>query len=199
MPRKTKKDLAAEALAADVQAAIARLPFSPLHAADSPDAFPNLPEAVQEGIAHAIFADFAVGGLSGADCRKKYGGTNDAIDGTEVGLSGKRRRNVLRAYGLGAGVARSYVAYSDGESRKGSAHARQHGANAAERQAEQARLQAEAAAEQAKQDAKREARAMRKELRAAGADVPRGDAAMRAMHAEFVAATAVRNDETAGE
>lgn len=150
MPRKTaeqkKSEQEAAALAQRIEEAVAALPFSPQHAADAPEAFGNLPADVQEGISHAIYRDFRLLGLSGADCRKKYGGTDDATDGSEVGLSGKLRRKVLRAHGNGAGVAKSYVAYADKAPRKGSAHARTHGALAQQRAADAIRDDAEARA-----------------------------------------------------
>jgi len=177
MPRKTKEELQAGREAKAVADAIAALPFSPLHASDAPEAYANLPREgktgdVQFGVALAIYRDFKVAGLSGADCRAKYGGTVDAIDGTEVGLSGRRRRIVLRSHGLGDGVARSYDAYSDGSPRIGSSHAREHGVQAAERQAENARIAEEAEkAAAAKQRRNEKARA-RREARKAQASAP---------------------------
>jgi len=170
MPRKTaeqkKQEQEAAALAQRIEEAIADLPFSPEHDATDPRAFGNLPEPVQAGIAESIFRDFRLLGKSGADCRKKYGGTDDATDGTEVGLSGKRRRIVLRAFGFGAGVARSYDAYADGQPRIGSAHARTHGALAQQRAADAAAAQAQAQADAASLPE------CRKALRDAGEPVP---------------------------
>jgi hypothetical protein len=163
MPRKTKEELQAIREAKAVQEAIANLPFSPLHAADAPEAYANLPREgktgdVQRGVALAIYRDFKIVGLSGADCRAKYGGTIDATDGVNVGLSGPRRRIVLREHGLGDGVARSYDAYSDGAPRVGSSHARMHGTQAQERAAIAAQELAEQEA-QAKAKAERAAKA----------------------------------------
>jgi hypothetical protein len=173
----TRKTVSAEDRA--IAAAIAKLPFSPEHDADAPERFENLPTRdangklpkgarydVQAGIAAAILWDFKVAGLSGAQLRMRYGGTDDATDGVNVGLSGPRRRRVLRAFGFAEGVARSYDAYSSGEPRKGSAHARMHGTAAEERKAAAAaelaaKLTADAkkAERSAKAKARREAKA----------------------------------------
>jgi hypothetical protein len=123
MPRKSK-------LQQDVEAAIAAFPFAAYRDGSDPAAFANLPEKVQAGIAKCIASDLAAGG-TGKDLRAKYSDS----DRTNVGLTGPRRREVLRAFGYGGAVRRSYEAYSDAEPRKGSAHASMHGPNAAERQA----------------------------------------------------------------
>lgn len=154
MPRKSK-------LQQDVEAAIAAFPFAAYRDGSDPAAFANLPEKVQAGIAKCIASDLAAGG-TGKDLRAKYSDS----DRTNVGLTGPRRREVLRAFGYGGAVRRSYEAYSDAEPRKGSAHASMHGPNAAERQA--AALAAVQAAEKA-EAAKAARRAKAAERRAAKA------------------------------
>jgi hypothetical protein len=153
MPRITKSDL---------ELAIAQRPFAPEHAADAPEAWGNLPEAMQRAVASAIGRDKAAG-LSGHDLRVRYGGDSRS-NGAErdSGLTGPMRRKVLRQFGLDspATIARSYAQYTDGEPRVGSAHAKNHGALAAERQAEairQAEADAEREAKRAERAAKRAA------------------------------------------
>jgi hypothetical protein len=92
-------------------------------AAESSAPFASLPAAQRRAVAKAIAADKA-GGLSGDEMRSKYGPR----------LTGPARRKVLREYGYvsTAHIARSYDAYRDGEDRKGTRHAREHGANAAQ-------------------------------------------------------------------
>jgi len=166
-------------LAEAVASAIAAHPFDFDAPADAPHLFPNLvaPEgaefdadAIRVGIAESIARDRA-SGLSGADLRAKYSG-----DGcpTNRGLSGPMRRKVLREYGHGSLVARSYTHFADGEARQGSAHARMHGPRAAERAA--AALDALAAEQADALDAKQQ----RKLLRDAGQTVPRDAGKLRA-------------------
>jgi hypothetical protein len=156
-------------------AAIAALPFSPLHEPTAPERFGNLPEPMRVAIAKRI-ADDRASGLSGAACRLRYGGTVDAIDGDSAGLSGPVRRKVLRDYGYGSVIGRSYDAYRDGDSRAGSAHARLHGPNAADRIAA-----AKAAVEKAEraEAAKARRRAKAAERRAAKAAAAAADALAR--------------------
>jgi hypothetical protein len=147
MPRITKTE---------ILAAIAERPFAPEHSPDSPHYFENLPAAMQKAIATFVARDFA-GGLSGADCRVRYG-----LDGGKPQGAGHERRKIIRRFGLDspATIAKSYDAYSSGEPRKGSAHASNYGPLAAERLAAKAAEQAKAekAAEQrAKTAAKRAA------------------------------------------
>jgi len=171
-PRKRTPRKVAPNLAQTVADAIAAYPFDFDAPADAPHLFANLsaPEgaefdadAIRVGIAESIARDRA-SGLSGADLRAKYSG-----DGcpTNRGLSGPMRRKVLREYGHGSLVARSYTHFADGEARQGSAHARMHGPRAAERAAAAldslAREQAEAL----------DPKAQRKLLRDAGQTVPR--------------------------
>jgi hypothetical protein len=90
-------------------------------AADTVAPFASLSGEAQSSIASAIAADKAAG-LSGNDLRAKFG----------EGLTGPARRKVLRKHGFGgtAYIARSYDEYRDGDSRKGTEHAREHGPNA---------------------------------------------------------------------
>lgn len=163
---------------AEVAAAIALYPFAhEVPDASAPHLFANLAEPLQVAIAKSIAKDRAAG-LSGADLRAKYSGPGCP---TNRGLSGPVRRKVLRDYGFGSVIARSYETYSDGEPRSGSAHAKEHGAKAAERQAEALR-QVEADARKA------ELAAMRKAVRAAtGKAAPRKEADLRAAYAALQA------------
>lgn len=141
MPRKTRKTEDRAALVTRIVAAcIAAFPFDADATPDAPHLFPNLPETetipgdeIRVGIASSIAADRAAG-FSGNDLRGKYAGPNEA-HAKGRGLTGPMRRRVLRDYGYGSLVARSYSAYVDGTPREGSAHARMHGPRAAERAA----------------------------------------------------------------
>lgn len=211
MPRKTRTTEvpappAVPALEEFVADCIAALPFDPDAAPDAPHLFANLSapdgadfdgDAVRVAIAASIARDRAAG-FSGNDLRAKYAGPAEA-HGKGRGLTGPRRREVLRKYGFGSLVARSYVAYSDGDARTGSAHARMHGAKAADRAAADAALVA-AAEEEAKEAnvqavvAGTDLRAMRSELRDAGRKVPtvRGgdETALRTAYADLLRETA---------
>ena len=165
MPRITKTEIAE---------AIAARPFDPALAPDSPAAFANLSEPMQKAVVTMLARDFA-GGLSGDDCRLRYGGAADG--GKSGGVTGPLRRKLFRRFGLDtpATIARSYAQYSDGSPRIGSAHARNFGPNAAERLAEAAKLQAAAEAREAK---RAQAAAKRAAKRAAtAADAATADAA----------------------
>jgi hypothetical protein len=163
----------------EISAAIEARPFDPSHAADAPEAWGNLPENMQRGIATFLAKDKAAG-LSGADLRARYGGDSKSNGAPrDTGLTGPMRRTVLRRFGLdsAATIARSYDAYGDGTPRAGSAHASNYGPRAAERQAEALR-QAEADA------AKAELTAMRKAVReATGKAAPRKEQALREAYA----------------
>lgn len=76
-------------------------------------------EAQRRAFATAVAKD-RTGGLSGAELRTKYG----------AWLLGPRRIAILREHGLGSVVAKSYGQYRDGDPRKGSRHAREHGPKA---------------------------------------------------------------------
>lgn len=184
-PRKRTRKVAPTlpTLADLVQAAVAGLPFAFGAAPTDANLFPNLPDLpcaevpdgsgvgdlVRAGIAEQIAADRAAG-LSGTDLRTKYSGIGCP---TDSGLSGPLRRKVLRQFGHGSVVARSYVQYSDGMPRAGSAHARAHGPHAAQRVA--AALDALAS----EQTEATDFRAQGQALRSAGQSVPR-DAGKRA-------------------
>lgn len=174
MPRISKQE---------ISAAVAARPFDPSHAADAPEAYGNLGEAMQRAVAASIAKDKAAG-LSGADLRARYGGESKSQGAPrDSGLTGPLRREVLRRFGLdsAATIARSYEAYGDGTPRSGSAHARNYGARAAERHAEALRI-----AEQ--QAAKAELAAMRAALReATGKPAPRKEAALREAYAALTA------------
>lgn len=148
MPTITKQKLAA---------AIKALPFAPGRDVSKPPAFEALPEALQRAIAESIARDKAAG-MSGNDLRAKYSGASEA-HAKGQGLTGPMRRQVLRKFGFDNAktIARSYDAYTDGEARKGSAHAKEHGALAAQRQAE-ALAAVEAQAKAAKAQAAKPAR-----------------------------------------
>jgi len=136
--------------------------------AESPNAEGN-GDSIRAGIAAQIAADRAAG-LSGNELRAKYSGVGCP---TKLGLSGPMRRKVLREYGHGSVVARSYVQYSDGAPRAGSAHARAHGPHAA------ARVAAALDALASEQTGATPFAEQGKALRAAGQTVPR-DAGKRA-------------------
>jgi hypothetical protein len=171
MPRTTRKSAPTDA---QIAAAIAALPFDFSDApADAPHRFANLAEALQVAIAKQIATDRAAG-LSGNDLRAKYSGPGCPVNS---GLSGPLRRKVLRTFGYGSVIARSYEEYSDGDPRKGSSHAKEHGPHAAQRQAD-----ALAALAQADADRKAEEKAMRAALRKAGRKVPRAADALRAAY-----------------
>ena len=110
----------------EIEAAIALRPFDPSHALDAPEAFGNLPEAMQKAVVVSIGRDKAAG-LSGNDLRVRYGGESKSAGAPrDSGLTGPLRRTLLRRFGLdsAATIARSYAEYSDGSPRAGSAHAR---------------------------------------------------------------------------
>ena len=141
-------------------------PFS----ADAPEAsqFGALSADAQTKVAKAIAAD-KVAGLSGDELRTKYGAR----------LTGPTRRKVLRAHGFdGTGyIARSYVAYRDGDDRNGSRHAREHGALAQARRRQVAEQEADAAS----------LPAIRKALKESGLQsIPRKDQPMRAAYVELL-------------
>jgi len=106
-----------------------------------------LSDAQRRGVAEALYAG-RKSGASGNELRA-------LVSGVESGAgsfpSGPQRIAILREHGLGDVVARSYDAYRDGDARKGTRHAREHGAG---------RTRPDAAT-------------MRKALRAAGVSVPR--------------------------
>jgi len=180
-PRSRKPSL--PSLAQVVAECISALPFAFGADPTAPTLFPNLADRplaeqpdgagtgdlLRAGIAAQIAADRAAG-LSGADLRAKYSGPGCP---TNAGLSGPMRRKVLRQYGHGSIVARSYVQYADGAPRAGSAHARQHGPHAAQRVA--AALDALAQEQTDAADFREQGKA----LRAASLPVPR-DAGKRA-------------------
>jgi hypothetical protein len=193
MPSKTRETSKARNLRLAIEAAIAARPFDPAHAADAPENWANLPEAVQLGVAAEV-ARLKAGGLSGAQLRDAFGGESTANGAArDTGLTGPMRRKVLRQHGLAnaATIARSYAAYTDGEARTGTAHARYHGPNAAERvaalQAEAEAAIAEAEAEAARKAAASERAAMRAALKAAGRPVPRKAAELKAAYAALSA------------
>lgn len=130
------------------------LPF-PSATQDSARTFVQRTDVQRSAVAKAVAADKA-SGLSGNELRAKYG----------EALTGPARRKLLRTYGLDspATIARSYDAYRDGDARKGTRHAREHGAN-------RASGETEAPAEPVLSDA--DAKVARKALRAAGETVPR--------------------------
>jgi hypothetical protein len=77
-------------------------------------------------VAEAIRAA-KLAGASGDEMRQTFGER----------LTGPARRKVLREHDLEAGaIARSYVAYRDGDERSGTRHAKEHGALAEARKAE---------------------------------------------------------------
>jgi len=168
MPRITK---------AEVAAAIAARPFDPSHAADAAEAYGNLSDGMRFAVAAAIAKDRA-SGLSGHDLRVRYGGESKSHGAPrDTGLTGPKRREVLREHELAnaSTIARSYDAYGDGTPRAGSAHARNYGANAAERQAEAIR-QAEAAEEKAAKAAERKAKAAARKAAKAEAEAANAEA-----------------------
>lgn len=150
MPRTPRTTSSAVPSAAKVRAAIAKFPFAPDRDASKAPAYEALPAPMQAAIAEQIAKDRAAG-LSGDQLREHYSGPGTP---TNRGLTGQLRRKVLRAHGFGSVVARSYDAYSDGDARKGTAHARQHGAQAAERQAAELAAIEEQAAKTRKRAAK---------------------------------------------
>lgn len=182
MPRKSRP--AVPSLVEFVATCIAALPFDYSADPTAPHLFPNLvapdgadysADDVRAGIAQQIAADRAAG-LSGNDLRAKYSGIGCPPN---RGLSGPMRRKVLRAYGHGAVVARSYVQYSDGEARKGTSHARTHGPHAAQRVAAAIEALANEAADNA------DPAAMRKYLRDADVrPIPRDAAKLRTAFVE---------------
>jgi hypothetical protein len=185
--KRTRKVATVPTLAEATAAAIAALPFAPdreptdprgFFALAAPDGADYDGDAIRVQIAAQIAKDRAAG-LSGNDLRAKYAGPSEA-HAKGRGLTGPIRRRVLREYGHGSVIARSYDAYRDGAARAGSAHAREHGPLAAART--EARLDALAREATDALDAK----AIRAALRAAGRKAPtvRGgdESALRAAH-----------------
>lgn len=85
------------------------------------DEFNALTEAKRRVLANNIAKD-RTAGLSGDELRAKYGSW----------LSGPARVKLLRTFGHGSVVAKSYDTYRDGDTRKGTRHAREHGVNASQ-------------------------------------------------------------------
>src|SRR5262245_53885164 len=115
-PRRTRRKAPAlPSLAEFVASCIAALPFAPdrrptdarnFAALVVPDGVEYDADAVRVGIAEQIAKDRAAG-LSGNDLRGKYSGASEA-HAKGRGLTGPMRRKVLRDYGHGSLVARSY-------------------------------------------------------------------------------------------
>lgn len=152
MPRKTKQQRADEALAAR--------PF----AHDSTDPYGAMPADRKAKVAESI-AQAKASGASGDEMRAIFGPR----------LTGPARRIVLRTHGYGgtAYVARSYEAYRDGDERRGTRHAREHGSRAAELRAQAEADEAKRLADEAKRQARNaKAKARRDAKRAALATAP---------------------------
>jgi len=150
MPRKSRPAPKVPTLAEFVSSAIAELPFAPdrepsdprgFFALVAPDGADYSADDVRAAIAESIAQDRAAG-LSGNDLRARYSGPGEA-HAKGRGLTGPMRRKVLREYGHGSLVGKSYREYRDGEARTGSAHAREHGPLAAARAADRMRTLAE--------------------------------------------------------
>jgi hypothetical protein len=123
--------------------------------ADSLRAFRAAPTATRAKVAKQV-AQAKANGASGEEMRETFGDL----------LSGPNRRALLREYGFDTAtyIARSYDAYRDGDSRKGTQHAREHGAQAEERRAAR-----EAEERAAKAAARKAAKAARDAAKATGA------------------------------
>jgi hypothetical protein len=129
------------------------LPFAPNSSAPYGAVADGKPSAAQRKVAKAVAHAFGKNGaaLSGDECRAIFGAR----------LSGPARRKVLRDAGLAdaSTIARSYDAYLDGNDRKGSQHAREHGAEAVARREEAAAKAAKAEAAKARREARKAAKA----------------------------------------
>jgi hypothetical protein len=178
MPRTTRSTRSARTAPA--------VPVRPFADADSLRAFRAAPTAVRAAVAKSV-AQAKAQGASGDEMRETFGQL----------LSGPNRRTLLREHGYDGPtyVARSYDAYRDGDSRKGTQHAREHGVAAQERKAE----------ERAALAATADLPTMRSALRGAAHAVPRSEAKLRAAFralldadASAVAAVAAMQDLPSG-
>jgi hypothetical protein len=126
----------------------------PFRDADSLRAFRAAPQATRAKVAKQV-AEAKARGASGDEMRETFGPL----------LTGPNRRMLLREFGYDGPqhIARSYDGYRDGDSRKGSQHAREHGALAVQRR------EAQAAEERAAKAAARKAKAAAKAAKAAPA------------------------------